>query len=303
MERRELEYFLSIAEQGSFTGAAQALHVAQPSLSHAIRALESRLGGELFHRLPGGVALTTAGEALMEPARQVLRDLSTAGESVSQVLGLTAGRLDIVSQTTLAVDPLAALVGTFLSRYPKVSMRILDPELSREVTASVRSGECEVGMVDSSTRIKEMDSMLLPGREIRAVLPPSWSFPDGESLRLADLAPLPFVSTPEGTATREIIEDIASTSTSRPAVAVETAHQAMIVPLVLAGAGATLLPKSMADEAHRSGAVVMPLSPRVVRRGRLFWRSGPLSPAATEFIKLAGSMPGATRRKNKKSAH
>lgn len=294
MERRELEYFLAIAEHGSFTAAAQALRVAQPSLSHAIRTLESRLGGDLFHRLPGGVALTPAGEALTEPARQVMRDLTTAGESVSQVLGLTAGRLDIVSQTTLAVDPLASLVGTFLGQYPKVSVRVFDPELSREVTASVRSGECEVGMVDSSTRIREMDSMLLPGREIRAVLPPSWEAPARGRVSPAELAPMAFVATPEGTATREIIEDIVGTAGTRPSVAVETAHQAMIVPLVLSGAGVTLLPKSLADEAHRSGAVVVPLSPRAVRRGRLFWRPGPLSPAASQFVKLAGTMPGAT---------
>ncbi|MGW1681531.1 LysR family transcriptional regulator [Saccharopolyspora sp. NPDC002376] len=63
MERRELEYFLAIAESGSFTGAAQTLRIAQPSLSHAIGSLEQRLGGKVFHRLPHGVALTPAGEA------------------------------------------------------------------------------------------------------------------------------------------------------------------------------------------------------------------------------------------------
>ncbi len=301
MERRELEYFLAIAEHGSFTAAAQALRVAQPSLSHAIRALESRLGGDLFHRLPGGVALTPAGHALMQPARQVMRDLSTAGESVSQVLGLTAGRLDIVSQTTLAVDPLAALVGTFLGQHPKVSVRVFDPENSRDVTSSVRSGEYELGMVDSATRIKEMDSLLLPGREIRAVLPPEWPAPGAGKLSLANLAPMAFVATPEGTATREIIEDIVGTHGARPHVAVETAHQAMIVPLVLAGAGVTLLPKSMADEAHRSGAVVVPLSPRAVRRGRLFWRPGPLSPAAARFVDLVAGLRGATAASTRKS--
>ncbi|MDP9644578.1 DNA-binding transcriptional LysR family regulator, partial [Actinopolyspora lacussalsi] len=57
MERRELEYFLTIADQGSFTAAAQTLRVAQPSLSHAIASLENRLGGRVFHRLAQGVSL------------------------------------------------------------------------------------------------------------------------------------------------------------------------------------------------------------------------------------------------------
>ncbi|MGW0846059.1 SUMF1/EgtB/PvdO family nonheme iron enzyme [Streptomyces sp. NPDC002787] len=80
MERRQLEYFIAVVEHGGFTAAAMALHVAQPSLSHAIRSLERECGGRLFHRLPHGVALTAAGEALVRPARQVLRDLSTAVE-------------------------------------------------------------------------------------------------------------------------------------------------------------------------------------------------------------------------------
>ena len=92
MERRQLEYFIAVVEHGGFTAAALALHVAQPSLSHAIRALEREFGGSLFHRLPHGVVLTAAGEALVRPAQQVLRDLSTAGSLVREVLGLEGGR-------------------------------------------------------------------------------------------------------------------------------------------------------------------------------------------------------------------
>ncbi|MBA8824303.1 DNA-binding transcriptional LysR family regulator [Saccharopolyspora lacisalsi] len=296
MERRELEYFLAIAEHGSFTGAAQALRVAQPSLSHAIGALEQKLGGRVFHRLAQGVSLTPAGEALAEPARQVLRDLDTAGDSVRQVLGVTGGRLDIVAQTTLAVDPLAALVGQFLRDRPLVSIHISDPELGSDITGSVRAGECELGMIDSHSPVREMDSMVLPGREIFAVLPPWWSSSERARISVAELAALDFVTTPEGTATREVIEDVVGTRSAPPRVAVETAHQAMIVPLVLAGAGATLLPRSMAQDAAQQGAVVLPLRPRVVRRGVLFWRSGPLSPAAAEFVELARGLSGEPTR-------
>ena len=111
MERRQLEYFLAVVEHGGFTNAARVLYVSQPSLSHAIAALEAELGGALFHRLPHGTTPTAAGEALIVPARQVARDLATAAATVREVLGLSGGRLDIVAQTTLAVDPLARLLG------------------------------------------------------------------------------------------------------------------------------------------------------------------------------------------------
>ncbi|MDA3629946.1 LysR family transcriptional regulator [Saccharopolyspora sp. WRP15-2] len=286
MERRELEYFLAIAESGSFTGAAQALRIAQPSLSHAIGSLEQRLGGKVFHRLPHGVALTPAGEALVEPARQVMRDFSTAADSVRRVLGLDAGRLDIVAQTTLAVDPLADLLGAFLRTRPNVEVRVSDHELGSGATSAVRSGESELGMADSAADgVAELEHVVLEGREILAVLPPKSGFAERERLGRAELAELTWVTTPRGTATREVIED----AVAGPRVAVETAHQAMVVPLVLAGAGATLLPRSLAREAEGSGAVVLPLRPRVVRRGALFWRRGPLSPAAAEFVRMISS--------------
>ncbi|MER7010390.1 LysR family transcriptional regulator [Saccharopolyspora sp. NPDC000359] len=288
MERRELEYFLAIAESGSFTGAAKALRVAQPSLSHAISSLEQELGGKVFHRLPHGVALTPAGEALVEPARQVMRDLSTAADSVRRVLGLAEGRLDIVAQTTLAVDPLAALLGTFLRSHPNVAVRVSDHELGSAATSAVRSGESELGMADSAADgVAELEHVVLEGREILAVLPPGSAA--GERIGRAELAELNWVTTPRGTATREVIEDTVAASSAKPRVAVETAHQAMIVPLVLAGAGATLLPRSLAREAGERGAVVLPLRPRVVRRGALFWRRGPLSPAAAEFVRMIPS--------------
>lgn len=300
MERRELQYFLAIAEHGSYTAAAQALHVAQPSLSHAISALEHRLGGQLFHRLPNGVALTPAGKALREPAQQVLRDLSTASDSVREVLGLTAGQLDIVAQTTLAVDPLAGLLGEFLTAHPDVTVHVLDPELGMQVSTSVRSGECELGMVDSSAPLREMSSILLPGREIRAVVPPGSPLAERSWIGPEALARMDFVVTPESTATRAIVEDILCQHNLQPRVAVETAHQAMLVPLVVHGAGGTLLPKSMADDAEKSGAAVVPLRPRAIRHGRLFWRSGPLSPAAGQFVRLVENAspgrPGSRRR-------
>lgn len=285
MERREVEYFLAVAEHGSFTGAAKALHVAQPSLSAAIGQLENRLGGKLFHRLPHGVRLTPAGEALLEPGRQVMRDLTTAQDSVRQVLGLTSGRLDIVAQTTLAIDPLAGLIGKFLHHHPQVDVRVVDQESGKSLTGIVRAGECELGMVDSGTDPEGMDGIRLPGREIYAVLPPGQR--TAKRIGLSELAALDFVTTPEGTATRGVIDDVVAARDLGPRVSVETVHLAMVVPLVLAGAGVTLLPESMAAGAAREGATVLPLRPKVVRAGRLFWRPGPLSPAASRFVDFA----------------
>ena len=72
MDDRWLSYFLTVVDEGSVTRAARRLHVAQPSLSQALRTLESELGAELFHRFGRGLRLSPAGEALIGPARQVV---------------------------------------------------------------------------------------------------------------------------------------------------------------------------------------------------------------------------------------
>jgi DNA-binding transcriptional LysR family regulator len=113
VDRRQLEYFLAVAAHGSFTGAAAALRIAQPSLSHAINAVEREVGAQLFHRVSHGVTLTAAGEALLRPAHRSFGTSPQRGPPCKMVTDLTAGQIDIVAQTTLAVHPLAGLVGAF----------------------------------------------------------------------------------------------------------------------------------------------------------------------------------------------
>src|SRR5258707_12582853 len=90
MEIRQIEYVVGVVEQGGFTRAAEALHVTQPALSEGIRRLEAELGLELFHRVGRRALLSSAGEAFLEPARQVLRDpggLRTSAEAVGGAPG------------------------------------------------------------------------------------------------------------------------------------------------------------------------------------------------------------------------
>ncbi|MGI5472328.1 LysR family transcriptional regulator [Streptomyces sp. CA-132043] len=303
MERRQLEYFIAVVDHGGFTAAAHALHVAQPSLSHSIRTLERELGGSLFHRLPQGVTLTSAGEAMVGSARQVLRDFATAKSSVREILGLNGGRLDIVSQTTLAVDPLAGLLGRFHAMYPRVGVRVSDGEHGSEIVQSVRTGQCELGLVDASARpsgcgtadgtadgaVNESDlsGIELPEQEMHVVLPPHDPHPHASTIGLRELAERELIVTPPGTATRDTLDEVCARVGVAPRIVVETTHRAMIVPLVLAGTGACLLPTSMAAEATLHGARMLSTRPRLLRRGRLVWRSGPLSPAARAFVELA----------------
>jgi LysR family transcriptional regulator, carnitine catabolism transcriptional activator len=286
MDRRQLEYFLAIVATGGFTSASRRLRVAQPSLSQAIRALERDLGTPLFDRLGRGVGLTAAGEALVRPAKQVLRDFATARASVESVLGLTGGRLDIVALTTLAVDPLAALIGRFRADHERVDVRVTDPEHDDAVTGMVLTGECELGLAEAPGG-EGLEHLRLRDQEFYAVFPPGSGIEPDQPIEVAALASRPLVSTPEGTAMRTLVDRELSRCGTTPRVAVETTHRAAIVPLVLAGAGATLLPPRLAEDAAARGAVVVPTTPRLRHGAVMMWRSGQLSPAAQAFVELA----------------
>src|SRR2546430_8380510 len=171
MEIRQIEYVVGVVERGGFRGAAEALHVTQPALSEGIRRLEAELGLELFHRVGRRALLPSAGEAFLEPARQVLRDLGVLRTSVEAVGGLTAGTLDVVALPTLAVDPLATLVGSFRHPHPDVVVRVDQPEDAAAVATRVRSGRSELGLTELPVAEPALVSPHLTEQELILVLP------------------------------------------------------------------------------------------------------------------------------------
>src|SRR5437762_896023 len=156
MDLRRLRLFLAVVDGGGMTRAAEAEHVSQPSVSQAIGELAAELGTPLFHRVGRRVMLTPAGEALVEPARQVLRDVETGRAAVEAVAGLRAGRLDLVALPTLAVDPVAPLVGAFRVAHPGIALALADPADEDEVVELVASGACELGIPGEAVRARAL---------------------------------------------------------------------------------------------------------------------------------------------------
>ncbi|MEO6627679.1 MAG: LysR family transcriptional regulator [Aquihabitans sp.] len=291
MDLRQASYVVAIVDQGSFTAAAASIPVSQPALSQAVATLERELGADLFHRIGRRVRLTAAGEAFVEPARRMLRDAAVARAAVADVAGLTAGELEIVALPTLVVEPLVDLVGQFRIAYPKVLVRITEPEGAGDVVESVRSGESELGLGDGAVAVDDptLEHDHLGSQALLAVLPPGTAVASERAISIARLATFPLITTPRGTSTRRLLAAALrhGEPDADPDIGVVTDHREAIVPLVMAGAGAAVLPEPIARAAEQLGAVVRPLSPRIARDVVLVRRSGPLSPAAAAFRAIA----------------
>src|SRR6478736_2441149 len=145
MELRQVEYVLAVVDRGTFTRAAAAMAVSQPSLSDGIRRLEAELDVRLFHRLGRSVELTDAGRAFVGPARQLTRDRDAVFESVATVRDLQSGTLDIVALPTLAADPLGRLGGGFRKAHPGIAVRAVVPPADGAVVAMVLVGRSALG--------------------------------------------------------------------------------------------------------------------------------------------------------------
>jgi LysR family carnitine catabolism transcriptional activator len=287
MDSRRLQHFVAVVDHGGFTAAAKAVFVSQPALSLAVKELESELGTLLFDRIGRRVQLTAAGAALVGPARQVLRDLDIGRAVVLAVSGLESGSLSLACLPTLAADPTADLIGRFRSHHPGVRVDLAAPEDTRELFELVASGTSELGITDALDVPDTLVSAELGSQALVFILPPGDTSGRTRSGALADLDETLFIASPEGTSTRRLLNRQLALVGLTPKLAVVSAQRDAILPLVLAGAGAALVPESMAVIAEHLGAAVVRPDPPAVRRLALVHRDGAISPAAARFAELA----------------
>jgi DNA-binding transcriptional LysR family regulator len=146
MTLQQLRYFLSAAEYGSFSAAAEALLMAQPSLSDQIRRLEAELGVPLFARAGRRLELTEAGRMLRPHAERTLAAAGEAVESVKEVRTLTGGTASFGTFGSAHHYLLGGLVQDFRRRYPDVRVRVVGQN-SAEVADAVREGRLEAGLI------------------------------------------------------------------------------------------------------------------------------------------------------------
>src|SRR5579862_1009980 len=143
MQLHQLRYVVSVAEEKRFTRAAARLHVAQPSVSSAVAALEHELGAPLFHRDRNEVTLTGAGEVFLPWARQVLADCEAGTAAVRDLLGLKRGRLVLGATPSLTTNLLPRVLAAFHLEHPGVEIT-LHQAGSQDLVDRLEKGEMDL---------------------------------------------------------------------------------------------------------------------------------------------------------------
>jgi DNA-binding transcriptional LysR family regulator len=287
MELRQLRYFLAVAEHASFTRAAEAMHVSQPSLSVQIAALEEEVGTALFDRLGRRVILTEAGQILREHAIRVMRELETGVQAIDELKGGERGHLMVGALSTVNSYLIPPLVTRFRRRFPKVSLHV-QALPSSKIIDDVLAARLDLGICLLPVSDPRLTYQRLFDETLCLVAPKGSSLPS-EPLRMRELAKLPLVLMPADYCLRQMIEAECRRAGVRPLVLVEMTSPHGILEAVRCGAGFTILPtpfvrQQLKDASLRMVALCKPVPTHPV--GLIHLARRRLGLAAQEFIRL-----------------
>ncbi|RJO74837.1 LysR family transcriptional regulator [Nocardia panacis] len=285
MERRQLEYFVAIVEHGGFTHAARILRVAQPSLSRSIGKLERELGVPLFHRVGRNAVLSTAGELMADRARQVLRDMDSL-RAAAQTIGTGAvGRVDVAATPSSTLEPVTSAIARLRAEHPGVTVSTWSALSAAEVIATVLRGRCEAGVCGNAERpaSQGLISHYLREEDFLLVAPPGTAIGVDGTITPEDLRGMNFVVPQSATAVRARFDRLAATVGDLH-IAAEVGDRSVVLPMVLRGIGAGLMPDGWEYLARRAGAEIYRFTPPERLPQWLIHRTGPLTPAARAFV-------------------
>jgi len=255
MNLRQLEYFVRVAELGSFTRAALALDVAQPALSRQVRLLEVQLRQNLLLRNGRGVTLTQAGALLLEHGRGILHQMARVQDALADVRGGVAGRVALGLPPTVARAWAVPLVHAFRKRLPQVQLSIAEG-LSVSMQEALGHGRLDLAVLYNARPSAEWELAPLLREELVLVQarPPGLAEEPLLPLPLAELAQLPLIIPSRPNAIRMQVEMALAELALRPCVAWEIDGVRAILDLVADGLGSAVLTR------HAVASSVLPSS-------------------------------------------
>jgi LysR family nitrogen assimilation transcriptional regulator len=270
MDLKQLEYFVRVAELGSFTKASMALDVAQPALSRQVRLLEVELRQNLLVRNGRGATPTEAGKLLLEHGRGILHQVERAREELGRVRGALAGRVAIGLPPSLSRMLAVPLTRAFREQLPEARLSISEG-FSATMQEWLVTGRLDIAVLYNAQPAPDIEITPLHDEELLLVepRPPGLAEePAPAPVGLTEVAALPLVIPSRPNAIRMHVETEMAHVGLRPRVALEIDGVAAILDLVADGAGAALLSRnavasSIRPSAYRTRSIQPPLRTRL----------------------------------------
>ncbi|NQX88353.1 MAG: LysR family transcriptional regulator [Halioglobus sp.] len=294
MDIQQLRAFLLVAESGSFSAAAQTLHLTQPAVSKRIAQLEDTLQAALFDRIGRRVRTTESGDALLPHARAVQREIQAAEQSVRDLAGEVGGRLRLATSHHIGLHRLPPVLSHYSSAYPAVHLDIDFMDSERAYERTLR-GEVELAVVTlSPEHVANSVTHLVWHDPLDFMAQAGHALTQCKTVTLDVLSEHPAILPGLNTYTGQIVKRLFDERGLPVEVAIATNYLETIRMMASVGLGWTVLPRSMREDS----LVTLPLDDATIERslGVVQHEGHSLSRAARAFIdalKTFGDAPAA----------
>jgi DNA-binding transcriptional LysR family regulator len=287
----------AVAALGSFSRAAERLHLSQPAVSLHIGHLERTAGLPLVDRVGKRAFLTPAGELLLAHAGRVFGELETARQALARLRGTVAGRLRLGTGATASIYLLPSLLRRFRRHYPQVDLEVVTGNAA-DIVGAVVQNRLDVGIV--TLPVSGRGLVVTPWLTDRlvAIAPEESAWRQSRPLTPAALARHPLILYERNGAIRAVIDRWFRAGGVRPRVATELGNAEAIKKLVAAGLGLSVSSEvTVRSEVAAGRLVAIPLDPPLTRElGVVRRRDKPASPVLDSFLAAIGEVPTAPRR-------
>jgi DNA-binding transcriptional LysR family regulator len=256
MDIRQLRAFTAIAETGTFTAAAERVHVTQAAISMQIRQLERETGVRLFVRAPRRVLLTEAGEKLLERARVILREHDAALNELAALTGADKGRLRIGSASAkVSGDPLPQILKKLKAAHAAVETSVFSGT-SEELVQRLMNGEIDAAFVSLPVEARGVQTELLNEDYLVAIASPRHKLAKQKVVSAYSLSSEKLILGERGGNTRRLIDQFFAQAGVTPNVAMELSRLAAIKRMVEEDMGVGIVPLQSVQEEVARGTLV-----------------------------------------------
>ncbi|WP_142143482.1 LysR family transcriptional regulator [Streptomyces sp. SLBN-31] len=286
MSLRQMEYFLAVVEEASFTRAAEVLHVSQPALSHQIKALERAVGGALLERMPRGVRPTPMGRAFLPHAEHAVRSAAQAHRAARAAAGAEGGELHVAAVHSVAVGVLPDVFARWRAAHPQVLLHLHEYATTQALEEEVERGTADLAVGPAPS---DWPGTVVPVGEEEAVLvvPFDDRFAGRTTVTLPELADRHWIRCAMEPVVHgeRFLDRACARAGFRPRTAVWTEHTSTAVRMAAAGVGVCLAPSHIVRGAVGEDGAVLSHAPSWTRETTVFARVPPTG-AAEAFVEL-----------------
>ncbi|ANF94689.1 LysR family transcriptional regulator [Paenibacillus bovis] len=291
LDIRHLQYFIEVARLGSFTKAAEALFITQPTISKTIRSLEEELGAPLFNRVGRSVELTDAGKVIEQQAQNIVKSFHSLSSQLDDLRNLESGHLRIGLPPMIGSRFFPQIIGRFHQMYPNVTIQLFE-DGGKKVESDVVNGSLDIGVTVLPVTENVLEYFSFTEEKLNLIVPNNHPLAERSEVQMSELAEDFFIIFREDFTLHGRIIEACIRVGFQPRIIYESSQWDLISEMVGAGLGVALLPDTICNQINQRNVRIIPnIQPSIPWHLGIIWhRERYLSFAAREWLRFTREM-------------